>query len=85
MDAALAREKSKHQAELSAFETELKQNFNMEMQIERDKHREVVSQLTAQHKQDITRVGVETLKKLSSKRLERGWARSSYRKTNQRT
>ena len=56
MDGALQRERSKHQAELAAMETAMKDNFVMEMEIEKQKHQKMVNKMSQETRAEITRV-----------------------------
>lgn len=54
----MQRERSKHQAELSALESAMKENFVMEMEIEKQKHQKLLDKMSSEAKADISRVSV---------------------------
>ena len=56
MEKALQRERSKHQSELSALEDGIKENFVMEMEIEKQKHQQMLDKVTSELKSEVTKV-----------------------------
>ena len=56
MEKALQRERSKHQSELSALEDGMKENFVMEMEIEKQKHQQMLDKVTSELKSEVTKV-----------------------------
>ena len=56
MEKALQRERSKHQSELSALEDGMKENFVMEMEIEKQKHQQMLDKVTSELKTEVTKV-----------------------------
>ena len=56
MEKALQRERSKHLSELSALEDGMKENFVMEMEIEKQKHQQMLDKVTSELKSEVTKV-----------------------------
>lgn len=56
MEAVLQKERSRHQSELSALELAMKENFVMEMQIEKQKHQQLLDKSTSDLKGEVSKV-----------------------------
>ncbi|XP_067947290.1 cingulin-like protein 1 [Watersipora subatra] len=56
MEETLEKERNKHRAELSALESGMKENFVMEMEIEKQKHQKLVDSLSNDSKSEIARL-----------------------------